>query len=93
VVNCCEPHEGELVSAPIIGKSMTYLPNSNASPDPTHGSMLAAFEGWLDQQVLPPDIAEHANFVLAYLRMDPPLPALLRAKLAEHVAAITSRVA
>jgi hypothetical protein len=23
---------------------MTYLPNSNASPDPTHGSMLAAFE-------------------------------------------------
>jgi hypothetical protein len=68
---------------------MTYLPNSNASPDPTHGSMLAAFEDWLDQQVMPPEIAEHANFVLAYLRMGR-LPAPLRAKLAEHVTALCS---
>jgi hypothetical protein len=51
--------------------------------------VLEAFEGWLDQQVLPPDIAAHANFVLAYLRMDP-LPAPLRAKLAEHVAAVST---
>jgi hypothetical protein len=71
---------------------MTYLPNSNASPDPTHDSMLAAFEDWLDQQVMPPEIAEHANFVLAYLRMGR-LPAPLRAKLAEHVAAIAARMA
>jgi hypothetical protein len=49
--------------------------------------VLEAFEDWLDQQVLPPDIAEHANFVLAYLRMGR-LPAPLRAKLAEHVAAL-----
>jgi hypothetical protein len=68
---------------------MTYLPNSNASPDPTHGSMLAAFEDWLDQQVMPPEIAEHANFVLAYLRMAP-LPAPLRAKVAEHVEAVST---
>jgi hypothetical protein len=53
--------------------------------------VLEAFEGWLYQQVLPPDIAEHANFVLAYLRMDQPIPACLRAALAEHVAAIARR--
>jgi hypothetical protein len=52
--------------------------------------VLEAFEGWLDQQVLPPDIAEHANFVLAYLRMEQPLPAPLRAKLAEHVATVST---
>jgi hypothetical protein len=68
---------------------MTYLPNHVSAPDPTHGEVLAAFEDWLDQQVLPPDIAEHANFVLAYLRMNP-LPAPLRAKLAEHVAAVSN---
>jgi hypothetical protein len=53
--------------------------------------VLEAFEDWLDQQVLPPDIAEHANFVLAYLRM-PELPAPLRAKLAEHVEALKGRL-
>jgi hypothetical protein len=53
-------------------------------------ALIHAFEAWLDQQVLPPDIAEHANFVLAYLRMDQPLPACLRAALAEHVAAVSS---
>jgi hypothetical protein len=53
-------------------------------------AVLEAFETWLDRQVLPPDIAEHANFVLAYLRMDQPLPACLRAALAEHVAAVSS---
>lgn len=47
------------------------------------------FEDWLDQQVLPPDIVEHANFVLAYLRMDQPLPAPLRRELARHVAAVS----
>jgi hypothetical protein len=52
--------------------------------------VLEAFEDWLDQQVLPPDIAEQANFVLAYLRMNQPLPAPLRANLAEHVAAVSS---
>jgi hypothetical protein len=52
--------------------------------------VLEAFEDWLDQQVLPPDIAEHANFVLAYLRMEQPLPAPLQAKLAGHVAAVSS---
>jgi hypothetical protein len=51
--------------------------------------VLEAFETWLDRQVLTPDAAEHANFVLAYLRMDP-LPAPLRAKLAEHVAAVSN---
>lgn len=50
------------------------------------------FEDWLDQQVLPPDIAEHANFVLAYLQMDQPLPACLRAALAEHVEALKGRL-
>jgi hypothetical protein len=52
--------------------------------------LIQAFEGWLDQQVLPPDIAERANFVLAYLRMNQPLPVPLRAKLAEHVAAVST---
>ena len=52
--------------------------------------VLEAFEDWLDQQVLPPEIAEHANFILAYLRMAQPLPAPLRAKLAEHVAAVST---
>jgi hypothetical protein len=54
--------------------------------------VLEAFEDWLDQQVLPPDIAEHANFVLAYLRMaeDHPLPAPLRRELARHVDAIAN---
>lgn len=51
-------------------------------------ALCSAFEDWLDQQVLPPDIAEYANFVLAYLRMDQPLPAPLRAKLAAHIAAL-----
>jgi hypothetical protein len=51
--------------------------------------VLEAFEDWLDQQVLPPDIAERAYFVLAYLRMGR-LPAPLRAKLAEHVAAVSN---
>lgn len=50
--------------------------------------VLEAFEDWLDRQVLPPDIAAHANFVLAYLRMNQPLPRQLRANLAGHVAAI-----
>jgi hypothetical protein len=52
--------------------------------------LLPEFEDWLDQQVLPPGIAEHANFVLAYLRMNQPLPAPLKAKLAEHVAAVST---
>jgi hypothetical protein len=51
--------------------------------------VLEAFEDWLDQQVLPPDIAERAYFVLAYLRMGR-LPAPLRAKLAEPVAAVSN---
>jgi len=50
--------------------------------------VLEAFEGWLDQQVLTPEAAEHARFVLAYLQMDQPLPACLRAALAEHVEAL-----
>lgn len=52
--------------------------------------VLESFEDWLDQQVLPPDIAEHANFILAYLRMAQPLPAPLRANLAKHVAAVST---
>jgi hypothetical protein len=55
------------------------------------GAIRSEFEDWLDQQVLPPGIAEHANFVLAYLRMNQPLPAPLRAKLAEHVTALVRR--
>jgi hypothetical protein len=72
---------------------MTYLPNHVSAPDPTHGEVLAAFEDWLDQQVLPPDIAERAYFVLAYLQMAQPLPASLRAKLAGHVDALAARMA
>jgi hypothetical protein len=51
-----------------------------------------AFEDWLDQQVLPLEIAEHANRILRYLRMaeEKSLPACLRAALAEHVAAVSS---
>jgi hypothetical protein len=52
--------------------------------------LIHAFETWLDRQVLTPEAAEHANFVLAYLRMDQPLPACLRAALAEHVAAVST---
>jgi hypothetical protein len=55
--------------------------------------LIQAFEAWLDQQVLPLEIAEHANRILRYLRMaeEKPLPACLRAALAEHVAAIARR--
>jgi hypothetical protein len=52
--------------------------------------LLPELEDWLDQQVLPLDIAEHANFVLAYLRMNQPLPAPLQANLAERVAAVST---
>jgi hypothetical protein len=54
--------------------------------------VLEAFEAWLDQQVLPLEIAEHANRILRYLRMaeEKPLPACLRAALAEHVAAVST---
>lgn len=55
--------------------------------------VLEAFEEWLDRQVLPPGIAAHANFVLAYLRMNQPLPRQLRVNLAGHVAAIAEHVA
>lgn len=58
--------------------------------DAAESEQIQSFEVWLDQQVLPPDIAEHANFVLAYLRMDRPIPAPLRVKLDEHVKAIAT---
>jgi hypothetical protein len=72
-------------------KDLKLLPDSQP-PLSTFGDLadvLPEFEDWLDQQVMPPDIAEHANFVLAYLRMGR-LPAPLRAKLAEHVEAVRS---
>jgi hypothetical protein len=73
-------------------KNLDSLPDSQPTLKPFGDleKLLPELEDWLDQQVLPLDIAEHANFVLAYLRMNQPLPAPLRAKLAEHVDAVRS---
>jgi hypothetical protein len=84
---------GILVGEPTIPASIGYATEHEHAPTERAESVravLEAFETWLDRQVLPPDIAEHANFVLAYLRMNQPLPAPLRAKLAEHVSAVST---
>jgi hypothetical protein len=54
--------------------------------------VLEAFEDWLDRQVLPLEVAEHANRILNYLRMaeSRPLTPGCRANLAGHVAAIST---
>lgn len=60
------------------------------SLSPTASPIADQFEAWCDRQVFTPDQAEHAHHAIAYLRMaeDQPLPAPLRAKLAEHIATI-----
>jgi chemotaxis regulatin CheY-phosphate phosphatase CheZ len=75
-------------------KNLDSLPDSQPTLKPFGDleKLLPELEDWLDQQVLPLEIAEHANRILRYLRMaeEKSLPACLRAALAEHVAAVSS---
>jgi hypothetical protein len=53
--------------------------------------VLEAFEAWADRQVFTPDEVQRVHSVIGYLIMserEGPLPAPLRAKMAEHVAAL-----
>jgi hypothetical protein len=85
------PSSRTRTTAQKINENNVFMEHKSMNERETFAHICAVavpFEDWLDQQVLPPEIAEHANFVLAYLRMDQPLPAPLLAKLDEHVTAL-----